>query len=883
MVVSLLVFVVLFSVITIVGYFFLDSILKEQIQRSVYKSSRGQYTLQIRDLSVDVWTGNVRFKDLKLVQDTVVLRRLKKNNPEQNFPKITLSASSASIRHFRWLNYIVERDLKVGKIVINEPDLKVVGEDPSESLKSTNKNFIELLPAIIAGFAGSLRIEELVVNEGKVNYKAYDEDGLIAQNADGVFIDITEVNIDTVSQQRLLYSDDIVFNLKNYTLRNSKRQQVITIAEIDASLSDSTFQLLSFTLGQEGKTELNHSDIFIHEISGVGVDFKSFLYGKHILMDKLLIDKPNVNLVSNSKDKNTGEDKNVLPGKIMVPDIITEILQSFNVNLITVQNGTIKNKLIGAGKETNQSAKNVNIEIAKIVGKTLDSLQLSSPEQISMSFTDYKLVSSKPYINLNLKTFNGSTATGALRMNNLHVIYEEKNIDGTSEKVTASMKSAIGSGFNFKTVLDQDKVVLNSFTLNTPKLDIITSGNKNSGKKIRFNGLINQSLPDNISEFIKSFEIQNITVKNGSLNALHVGIENPVTQRIGKLDGTINRLYTDTPGKPINFHSVVLSVSDYFLQVGEQRFSLEVPSVEINSLKNSAVFNNVKLVQDHPPEKEANHYTVKIPKISSLSIDVKKALREGMFIAKRVDVNQLRGEFLMHKLRPEYAEKMPNELISELNFYFRFDTVNFQNAFVSHTDATGELTTVITFENSAGKLVNLTNDRNLMSLEKPAIFHFSTYILGQGKLDATVRIPLLGNNFSGGYSGNFSGMSGLPFNNALRPADIQIESGVVDSAYFNVGINNGEAEGIVGFLYRDLDVEVLSSDGDKSRLKSLLGNFVIKNSNPDDPGDEPEIVVVDASRNEHDSFFFFLWRPVLEGIVKTVTKGRFLPDAFTEK
>jgi hypothetical protein len=63
----------------------------------------------------------------------------------------------------------------------------------------------------------------------------------------------------------------------------------------------------------------------------------------------------------------------------------------------------------------------------------------------------------------------------------------------------------------------------------------------------------------------------------------------------------------------------------------------------------------------------------------------------------------------------------------------------------------------------------------------------------------------------------------------------------------------------------------------------LLGNFAIKNSNPKDEGEKPEIENVDASRFKHDSFFYFLWRPLLEGILKTVTKDSLINEGFTEK
>jgi hypothetical protein len=66
-------------------------------------------------------------------------------------------------------------------------------------------------------------------------------------------------------------------------------------------------------------------------------------------------------------------------------------------------------------------------------------------------------------------------------------------------------------------------------------------------------------------------------------------------------------------------------------------------------------------------------------------------------------------------------------------------------------------------------------------------------------------------------------------------------------------------------------------------MKSKMGNFIIKNSNPKNKKDEPETVSVKGTRNPEDSIFSLLWRPLKEGIIKTVSKDTFVGDNMVEE
>src|SRR4030095_1192348 len=86
---------------------------------------------------------------------------------------------------------------------------------------------------------------------------------------------------------------------------------------------------------------------------------------------------------------------------------------------------------------------------------------------------------------------------------------------------------------------------------------------------------------------------------------------------------------------------------------------------------------------------------------------------------------------------------------------------------------------------------------------------------------------------------------------------------------------NASATSNVLMLYNDLHLTPLKKDNDsegslkKKTFTSFIGNlFVIKDNNPSNGETrEPEMTV---ERDHHDSFFNFVWKAILAGILKTI-------------
>ncbi|MBX9851240.1 MAG: DUF748 domain-containing protein [Cytophagaceae bacterium] len=689
---------------------YLDSFVKDQITKSVHESSQGLYSLKIDKLDAQFWSGAIDAEGLLLHQDTAVLKRLKEQSPRENFSNIHVSVKSVKIHHIRWLNYIFNNDLKVGKIVLQSPEMIVAGNSPSESVRSFNKNFIDLLPGIIAGFAGSLKIEEFIVESGNLSYDIKVEKGIISQKADKIFIDLKDILIDTIPAKKVLYSEDIKFNLSNYHLKTPDQAYSIKIGGISGSLSDSTLKLNELEFIQRDLLDpariLTH--VNLESIQGSGVGFRNFFYGKDMMMNEIIIESPRIESITEISDEKSADGKGnkKTDNKILIPPFISRVIQSFNINTISVRNGNLKNKIIFNQNSIAQSADKIFIDVLKVAGRTVDTINLAIPKGITVSFKNYTLAA------------------------------------------------------------------------------------------------------------------------------------------------------------------------------GSERFHLRISNGHLSSQKSEVILKNVSMVQDHPPGMEANHYTCLIKEVLFQGLDLKKALYETEFIGEVIHVNDINFKFLLHEgkaIRPEYVQIMPNEIVKKLKLKFNIRQVNLNAAAISYSDDTGNKPILFTFEKLKARIVNLTNDPKLMSQKTPAVLTAETLILGKGKLNLRIEVPLLSDNFMCSYKGTFDGMDINGFNSVLAFAGVKTESGRIEPSTFDVKVSGGHAEGNMKLIYQDLKIKVLDKEGKTNKIKSLFGNFIIKNSNPKEKDEEPEIISIKGTRKPEDSFFSFLWRPIQEGIIKLVTKDSVYP------
>jgi hypothetical protein len=149
-------------------------------------------------------------------------------------------------------------------------------------------------------------------------------------------------------------------------------------------------------------------------------------------------------------------------------------------------------------------------------------------------------------------------------------------------------------------------------------------------------------------------------------------------------------------------------------------------------------------------------------------------------------------------------------------------------------------------------------------------------LAGEGATDITLDYDLSSPRLDLAYRGRVGRMPARAFNEILVDLEgVRVNSGRLDSTWFEFDVKGDVARGQVQVLYHDLDSEILDKAtherGVSEKLQTFIGNtFKIAPANPKDPRTPAVVVPVERKRPEPENFFRFLWVIVREGLYVTM-------------
>ncbi|GAB2985390.1 hypothetical protein GCM10027049_25040 [Mucilaginibacter puniceus] len=231
------------------------------------------------------------------------------------------------------------------------------------------------------------------------------------------------------------------------------------------------------------------------------------------------------------------------------------------------------------------------------------------------------------------------------------------------------------------------------------------------------------------------------------------------------------------------------------------------------------------------------------------------------------------------KVYKDKIKSFPHVALYNAGVELKIDTI-----LIKHVDVIyGELnkksgkTGAITFNNTSGQLLNVTTNKIALQKNNISTADLTTYFLKSGKLDVHFSFNLTDKLASYSYKGKLGTMNLRDINSVIMPlAMVKVTSGNLKEFTFNIKGNSKSSSGRVQLLYNDLKVKLLKADTAKKTLKrntiaSLFANvFIVKDNNPDKPGDEPRLANVVYKRPIDSPFWGTAWKTLLAGIKPNV-------------
>jgi hypothetical protein len=499
-------------------HFFLTPVVRHKVINSVHNSSGGLYNLQMDDFGLRFWTGAFYMDNVRLVQDTAVLAKLRKQDPSANLSDISIIITEVTVSRIWWENFLFDRSLKVGKIFIDHPEFNFKAKLPIDTLEVGENSFLDVLPGLIASFAGSLKIEELKIEEGVLHYDVLGSAGLIRQSADSILLDMKNIDIDTSSSEiSALFTRDVNFELRNYQLLTSDQLYQLNVGRFSGSYADSMLDIKSIKLEPTVREKVkDHYNLFIKDISTKGIDYSLFFKENKVSLGAMKIDGPDIDLIYHMIAKSSSVDSSGKKAKSKIDLLATAfsyISNTFKMKRLMILNGNFNSSIISADGTSTQKASNLILTLDSIQIDTLTLKNGNYWKSLEVSLSDYEAKMAPQNLKLSINSLNASSQKSSLSLAGIQVAQLHPSEKGEQLYFKNYAKSVNLSGIDYHRLLYGEGISMKKMDINEMRIEIYND--EAYATKNVYTGQMPNELIRNIPTYlcIENFNINNAYIK----------------------------------------------------------------------------------------------------------------------------------------------------------------------------------------------------------------------------------------------------------------------------------------------------------------------------------------------------------------------------------
>ena len=314
------------------------------------------------------------------------------------------------------------------------------------------------------------------------------------------------------------------------------------------------------------------------------------------------------------------------------------------------------------------------------------------------------------------------------------------------------------------------------------------------------------------------------------------------------------------------------------ISFGEIGLSTANEEVYVKNFHLEPQYNNF----DYPRKMgyQCDRTDVRISEFRLKRLKMRQLLFEGKLMAGLVVIDSLLIDDYRDMRVPAkkgFRPPMPQDALRKLKTFLKIDTVMVNNGKAVYHEQLLEKPGTIFFDKINATFTGLTNDSVLLAAGLVSELRGTTYLMGKGKLDVTLRFFFgdLKNSFN--YTAQIGPMD-LTLINAMLSYQMpaKIESGQLKKMLIPlVRANDNEASGKLIFYYNNLKVLVEAREKTTwNKIKTGVINFaannlVVNNDNPTKSG-KLKTGTIYFQRKKESSIFNFLWKSIFSGLKSTM-------------
>ena len=397
-----------------------------------------------------------------------------------------------------------------------------------------------------------------------------------------------------------------------------------------------------------------------------------------------------------------------------------------------------------------------------------------------------------------------------------------------------------------------------------------------------------------ISRFLKEVSVNSVDFRNVSFT--YINKNNPVAEAdsLNNLDITLKNWLIDAhsatdPSRFYLLKDVLVDLNDYQFATPDSLYHIRVNALSfrastgrLNVKKFSLVPRYAEMDFAHAAGYAKDRFNIRMSDINLNGIDLPLYVKKQELVTSEMTIADGTVDVFNNNELPQRGEarmgKFPHQLLQTLKSQLTVKKLSLSNIDISYAqfDRESRQKGRITFENTSGTILNVTNETKVKAKNPIMLAQMDTYMMGQGKLHADFNFDLNAKNGAFSYKGQLTDMKGSVLNRITKPLGmLQVKSGQVKKLSFNVKADENEAHGKLAFAYNDLSIGLMKKVAGQDRLVkqgliSMLANALV--INPDNPNAKGEFMIapVDFKRNPSNSFFSFIWQSLFQGIKYSV-------------
>jgi hypothetical protein len=440
------------------------------------------------------------------------------------------------------------------------------------------------------------------------------------------------------------------------------------------------------------------------------------------------------------------------------------------------------------------------------------------------------------------------------------------------------------SGVRFLKLYMSKELVIGEINIDEPQLKAGQYNNQNKKPKEKDD----RPLYDKIKESLRLIQIGEIKLNNGSYKITNYKHAKPATSVLNKLNVKATDLLIDSTTqydttRMLFCKDITTEMSNYFGRSANGLYTYKVRSFKLSTQRSQLDMTGVDIIPVAYPtffaKNKGDRFTLHLDSIILNNFNYKDYRENKNIQASKITLKkgyfEVMGNYNGAIASTDRIVTFPHwALQNTKDININVDTLLIKNLDFAYKQQgiTSLQMGMIKFANTNGRILNINNGKVLIKKNDNCTAHITSYFMGTGKFNIAFNFKLGDPAYSYSYKGHLAPMNMTVANPATVPLSmVKITSGRVKTLDFTINGNRTTSTGKVTFLYNDLKVDVLRKDDEKgytkkSMLSFLANSFIVKENNPDKPGDKPRTATVIFKRPWNFPFFQTVWLSVLTGI-----------------